>query len=49
MRIDIATFQKLYQISMYNANEIEKASLLVQCLTGKSEHEINKKIGRAHV
>ena len=42
MRIDIATFQKLYQISMYNANEIEKASLLVQCLTGKSEHEINR-------
>jgi hypothetical protein len=23
-------------------NEIERASLLVQCLTGKSEHEINK-------
>jgi hypothetical protein len=42
MRISIHKFQELYKISQYNVNEIERASLLVQCLTGKSEHEINK-------
>jgi hypothetical protein len=42
MRISIQKFQELYKISQYNVNEIERASLLVQCLTGKSEAEINK-------
>lgn len=42
MKVSIATFQNLYKISMYNANEIDRASLLVQALTGKSEHEINR-------
>jgi hypothetical protein len=42
MRISIQKFQELYKISQYNVNDIERASLLVQCLTGKSEAEINK-------
>jgi hypothetical protein len=42
MRISIQKFQELYKISQYNVNEIERASLLVQSLTGKSEAEINK-------
>ena len=42
MKVSIATFQDLYKISMYNTNEIDRASLLVQALTGKSEHEINR-------
>ena len=42
MKISIQKFQELYKISSYKVNEIERASLLVQCLTGKSEHEINK-------
>jgi len=42
MKISIQKFQDLYKISQYKMNEIERASLLVQCLTDKSEHEINK-------
>ena len=42
MKISIQKFQDLYKISQYKMNEIERASLLVQCLTDKSEAEINK-------
>jgi hypothetical protein len=42
MRISIRKFQELYNISQIETDELSKSCLLLQCLTGKSEEEINK-------
>ena len=42
MKITIEKFQELYDISQREGTELEKSTLLVQCLTGKTEEEVNK-------
>ena len=42
MKISIEKFQELYNISQIEGTDGEKSTLLVQCLTGKSEEEVNK-------
>jgi len=42
MRINVETFQKLYAVSLMETDEVEKSGQLVQILTGKSEHEVNR-------
>jgi hypothetical protein len=42
MKISVKKFQELYSISNIELNEAEKSSLLVQCLTGKNQDEIDK-------
>jgi hypothetical protein len=42
MKISIEKFQELYNISQIEGTEGEKSTLLVQCLTGKTEEEVNK-------
>jgi hypothetical protein len=42
MKISIEKFQELYNISQIEGTEGEKSTLLVQCLTGKSEEDVNK-------
>lgn len=42
MKISVKKFQELYSISNIEANDAEKSSLLVQCLTGKSQAEVDK-------
>lgn len=41
MKISIEKFQELYNISQIEGTDIEKSTLLVQCLTGKTEEEVN--------
>lgn len=41
MNITIQKFQELYSISQIETDELSKSCLLVQCLTGKSEEEVN--------
>lgn len=41
MRLTIEKFQQLYAISTMQLDDLEKSSRLVQCLTGKSEMEID--------
>lgn len=42
MKISVRKFQELYSISNIETNEAEKSSLLVQCLTGKNQDEVDK-------
>jgi hypothetical protein len=42
MRINVETFQKLYAVSLMETDEVEKSGQLVQILTGKTEHEVNR-------
>lgn len=42
MKISVKKFQELYSISNIEANEAEKSSLLVQCLTGKNQSEVEQ-------
>jgi len=42
MQISVKKFQELYTISNIETNEAEKSSLLVQCLTGKNQDEVDK-------
>lgn len=42
MKISIGKFQELYSISLMELDELDKSSLLVQCLTNKSEVEVNR-------
>lgn len=41
MKVTIEKFQELYEISQMELTEIDKSILLVQCLTGKSEKQVN--------
>ena len=41
MRLTIENFQQLYAISTMQLDDLEKSSRLVQCLTGKTEMEID--------
>jgi hypothetical protein len=41
MKLTIRKFQELYSISQIETDELSKSCLLVQCLTGKSEEEVN--------
>ena len=41
-QIDILKFQQLYNISLVDANELEKSTMLVECLTGLSSDEVNR-------
>lgn len=42
MRLTIGKFQELYEISLMEIDEVNKASLLVQSFTGKTEKEIDE-------
>jgi hypothetical protein len=42
MKVSIKTFQELYQISLMQLSEIDKSILLVSCLTGKTEKQVNE-------
>lgn len=42
MRISIKKFQELYSISLVDTDELSKSSLLVQCLTGMNEEQVNQ-------
>lgn len=42
MKITIQKFQQLYNISLVDADEIDKSTMLVECLTGKTAHEVNR-------
>jgi hypothetical protein len=42
MRINVETFQKLYAVSLMEADEVEKSARYVQVLTGKTEEEVNR-------
>lgn len=41
MRINVETFQKLYAVSLMEADEVEKSGRYVQVLTGKTEEEVS--------
>lgn len=40
MRITIQKFQELYYIAQYDIDEVDKSIMLVKCLTGKTDLEI---------
>ena len=42
LKLTIKKFQELFAISQMETDEITKSSLLVQCLTDKTEAEIDK-------
>jgi len=42
MKISIKKYQELYDINQMDFSEEEKASLLVQCLTGKNEEQVKQ-------
>jgi hypothetical protein len=42
MKINVETFQKLYAVSLMEADEVEKSGRYVQVLTGKTEEEVNR-------
>lgn len=42
MRINVETFQKLYAVSLMEADEVEKSARYVQVLTNKTEEEVNR-------
>lgn len=41
MKISIGKFQELYNISQIEGTEVEKSMLLVQCLTGKTQEQVD--------
>ncbi len=42
MKLTIRKFQELYAISLMEIDDLDKSILLVQCLTNKTDDEINK-------
>jgi hypothetical protein len=42
MRINVETFQKLYAVSLMEADEVEKSAQYVQILTGKTDEQVNR-------
>jgi hypothetical protein len=42
MKISIKKYQELYDINQMDFQEEDKASLLIQCLTGKNEEQVKK-------
>lgn len=41
MRLTISKFQQLYEISSQDINELDKATRLAMCLTGKTEDQVD--------